>query len=267
MITQWYDPEGSSAALPGVISRAILEQGHEVHVVTGFPNYPSGKVFPGYRVKPYAREVLHGVTVHRSPLYASHDGRAGTRAANYLSFAAGAGAVALSRLPEVDVALVHGTPATAAIPALALKAMRGTPFVLHVQDLWPQTVLDSGFLAHGRAWTETALHRFCDLSYRAASAVAVIAPGMVGHIAARGVPESKLSVVPNWADEAAFRPVPKDHRLQAQLGLDRRFTVMYAGAFGGYQNLDVLVDDCSQRTVRFILTTHGRHRHWAGIRR
>lgn len=261
MITQWYDPEGSSAALPGVISRALVNQGHEVHVVTGFPNYPEGKVFPGYRVKPYAREEIRGVTVHRSPLYASHDSRASRRAANYLSFAAGATAIALTRLPRIDAALVHGTPATAAIPALALKALRGVPFVFHVQDLWPQTVMNAGFLGRGTSRAEAALHRYCDLTYHAASAVAVIAPGMVQHITARGVPQSKLSLVPNWADEAAFRPVPKDPVLAAQLGLARRFTVMYAGIFGKYQNLGVLIDAARQlrhrRDIGFALVGGG----------
>jgi colanic acid biosynthesis glycosyl transferase WcaI len=241
MVSQWYDPEGSSAALPGVISRALAGLGHEVHVVTGFPNYPEGKVYPGYRVKPYAREHIRGITVHRSPLYASHDSRAARRAANYLTFASGAAAVALTKLPRVDAVLVHGTPATAAIPALALKALRRVPFVYHVQDLWPQTVVHSGFLGSGHSHIERALHRYCDLVYRSASTVAVIAPGMRQHIAARGVPHDKIALVPNWADEAAFRPVPKDRALAERLGIDRRFTLMYAGIFGKYQSLDVVL--------------------------
>jgi len=242
MISQWYDPEGSSAALPGVISRALSAQGHDVHVVTGYPNYPEGKVLPGYRMRPYRREEMRGVTVHRAPLYASHDGRAGRRAATYASFAGAASAVAVARLPQVDATLVHGTPATAAIPAMALRAVRRTPFVLHVQDLWPQTVTHSGFLADGHSThVERALHRYCDLVYRHASLVAVISPGMAAHIADRGVPDEKIRFVPNWADEQAFRPRPPDPRYAAALGLGRRFTVMYAGIFGRYQNLHVLL--------------------------
>lgn len=261
MVTQWYDPEGSSAALPGVISRALASEGHEVHVVTGFPNYPSGEVFPGYHIRPYAREEIRGVTVHRSPLYPSHDTRASRRAANYLSFAAGASAVAVTKLPPVDAVLVHGTPLTAAVPALALKAARGVPFIVHVQDLWPQTVVNAGFLSRHSSRIERVLHRYCDLTYRKASAVAVISPGMVQYIAARGVPADKISLVPNWADEAAFRPVPKDPALAAKFGLDRPFTVMYAGIFGKYQNLGVLVDAAralrDRRDIGFALVGGG----------
>ncbi len=242
MVSQWYDPEGSSAAVPGVISRSLARRGHDVDVLTGFPNYPAGKVFSGYRVRPYSREVMRGVTVHRAPLYASHDTRASRRAANYLTYAAGAAAVGLTRLPKPDAVLVHGTPATAAIPALALRAVRRSPFVFHVQDLWPDTVLSSGFLRSGGRALEGSLQRYCDLVYRAATTVAVTSPGMAEQIAARGISDQKIEFVPNWADEQSFRPAAKDPALAAAVGITRRFTVMYAGNFGDYQALDVLVE-------------------------
>lgn len=242
LVSQWYDPEGSSAALPGVISRAIMRRGHEVHVLTGFPNYPSGVVFDGYRVKPYRREDLSGITVHRAPLYASHDANVPRRAANYLSFALGATSVGLSRLPAVDAALVYGAPVTAAVPAMALKRVRKTPFVYHMQDLWPQAVLQSSMLTSRHDVVERTLQRLCDEVYRSASTVAVTSPSMAGHVTARGIPEEKVCFLPNWADERSFRPVAKDPALASQLGIDRRFSVMYAGLFGEYQALDVLVE-------------------------
>src|SRR5690606_8986531 len=85
-VTQWYDPEVGSAAIPGAIVRALIARGHEVEVVTGFPNYPAGKLYDGYRVRPYLREVIRGVTVHRVPLYPNHDEFALKRVLNFLSF-------------------------------------------------------------------------------------------------------------------------------------------------------------------------------------
>ena len=247
MITQWYDPEMGSAALPGIISRSLARRGHHVDVLTGFPNYPSGDLYPGYRVRPYQRETIDGITVHRAPLFPSHDTRAVSRIANYLSFGAGATGVALAKLAQSDAVLVHGTPATAATPAVALKRLRGVPFVFHVQDLWPDTVVSSGFLEGARAQrVEAALHRFCDGVYRAAHAVAVTSPGMAERVAARGVPESKISFVPNWADEISFRPTVRDPAVAARLGATRRFTVMYAGIFGEFQALDTLITAASR---------------------
>lgn len=262
MVTQWYDPELGSAALPGIISRSLARRGHHVEVLTGFPNYPSGSLYPGYRIRPYQRESIDGITVHRAPLFPSHDSRALSRAVNYLTFSTGASGVALSRLGRPDAVLVHGTPATAAMPAMALKRLRGVPFVLHVQDLWPDTVLSSGFVSSGRSrYVESALHRFCDATYRAADAVAVTSPGMADRIASRGVPESKIHFVPNWADERNFLPVASDPRTAARLGATRRFTVMYAGIFGEFQALDSLVEAAAQlrnrRDIGFTLVGGG----------
>jgi colanic acid biosynthesis glycosyl transferase WcaI len=262
MITQWYDPEKGSAIMPGTIARALRDRGNEVQVVTGFPNYPAGQLYPGYRVRPYQREELQGVTVHRAPLYVSHDADPRRRAANYLSYAASASAIAVARLGKLDATLVHSTPATVAIPAMALRALKRTPYVVHVQDLWPQMLTASGLLAdgrHGRA--EGLLHRYCDAVYRRAASIAVTSPGMADLIRARGVESRKISVIPNWADEHSFRPVTPSYDTVNELGPFRPFTVMYAGAMGSIQALEVLVDAAAilrdQNNIGFLLVGGG----------
>lgn len=246
-ITQWYDPEGSSAALPGVISRSLASRGNTVDVLTGFPNYPTGDVFDGYRVRPYQREDLGSVTIHRAPLWANHDQNGARRAANYLSFAAGASLIGASRFPRTDANLVHLTPATVALPALTIKLLRRVPYVVHVQDLWPDTVMSSDFLKRGHSRVEQALHAMCDLIYRHASSIAVTSPGMADAILARGVDVDKVRFVPNWADETVITGATEpDPTLKKQLGLTAPFVVMYAGNFGEYQKVDLLVQAASR---------------------
>lgn len=261
MITQWYDPEGSSAALPGVISRSLARRGHDVEVLTGFPNYPSGQIAPGYSVRPYHHETMRGVSVHRAPLWANHDQSGPRRALNYFSFAGGATAVGLTRFPTTDANLVHLTPATAALPALALKATRRTPFVVHVQDLWPDSVLHSALLTRGSSGAAWALHRMCDRIYEAADSIAVTSPGMAAAIAERGVPASKIHFVPNWSDEASFAPREKPESLVARHGLGGSFVVMYAGNFGEYQRLELLIDAAAalrhRSDVKFVIMGSG----------
>jgi colanic acid biosynthesis glycosyl transferase WcaI len=243
MISQWYDPEPGSAAVPASISRALRDHGHEVSVVTGFPNYPTGRLNPDYPLRLYRREWRDGICVHRAPLYPSHDARPVRRAANFLSFAASASAVSTAALKSVDATLVYSTPATVALPAMTLRLVRGRPFVLFIQDLWPQTVTASGFIdGHRAGYVERVLHKFCDATYRQASAVAVTSPGMIDLIAARGVPREKLHVVTNWADERHFhvyRAKPVDI---PELPSRRRFTAMYAGNLGDVQGVNVIVD-------------------------
>ncbi len=262
MISHWYDPEGGAAAGPGTIARALRDRGHDVQVLTGFPCYPAGTVFPGYRVRPYRREIRDGITVHRSAVYPSHDNSAARRAANYLSFAGTGAAIAVGRLPRVDVSLVYSTPATAAIPAMALQALRGVPYVVQIQDLWPQTVISSGFLGEGGgSRAERFLHRFCDAVYRRATTIAVTSPGMRALIEARGVSPGKIEFVPNWADEKCFAPATVTSELLTEFGPFRPFTAMYAGNLGEVQALASVIDSAAvlrhDREIGFVLVGGG----------
>src|ERR1051326_6344956 len=85
MLTQWFDPEPNFKGL--AFARELVSRGHEVEVLTGFPNYPGGKLYPGYRVRLWQRESMEGIPVVRVPLYPSHDRSAWRRVWNYLSFA------------------------------------------------------------------------------------------------------------------------------------------------------------------------------------
>lgn len=243
MVTQWYDPEPGSAAVPATIARSLAGLGHEMHVLTGFPNYPSGRLAEGYALRPYRYERMRDVHVHRVPLLPNHDRSAVRRAGNYLSFAAAA-TVGSAVLRRSEAVLVYSTPATVAVPALVAQVRSGPPYVLLIQDLWPDTVLESGFLSSPRvrAAAERVLGRFCDLTYRRAQAIAVTSPGMAEVLQSRGVPESKISLVPNWVDEEAFRPRAKNGAALRQAGVPDGFTVMYAGSLGDLQGLETLVD-------------------------
>ena len=261
-VSQWYAPERASATLPGVIAKALADDGHDVTVVTGLPNYPEGRLYPGYKVRPYQREIIDGLTVHRAPLFITHDANPIKRVANYTSFAATSSAVALRALRSVDAVWVHSTPATAAVPAMALRALRGVPYVLHIQDVWPDTVTASGFMSAGRsAQIEKPLHAFCDAAYRHAAAIRVTAPGMSELLEQRGVPEKKVEFLPNWCDERAFRPTSASSELRQAFGELPPFTVMYAGAMGEVQGLDVVLDAAAllmhRANLGFVLVGDG----------
>lgn len=242
MLSHWFDPEGGAAAGPGTISRALRSRGHQVDVLTGFPIYPAGKVFDGYHLRPYMREKIRGINVHRVPIYPSHDDSATRRMANYLSFAASSTLAAPAVLRNSEVVFVYSSPATVATAAVPLRALRGIPYVLQIQDLWPDTVTSSGFVGDSTSSKmDEILHAYCSLIYRNAAHITVISPGMVNLLVDRGVPVEKISVIPNWAEEASFRPAPRDAELANHLGIRRSFTLMYAGNHGEMQNLDVLI--------------------------
>lgn len=241
-VTQWFAPE-PGVIIPVDIARGLADLGHEVHVLTGFPNYPKGEVLDGYTVQAYQQEKFaEHITVHRAPLYPSHDQSMTRRGLNYLSFAAGATTVAMTRLPRCDVALVYSSPATAALPAM-VKRLFGLPYVLLIQDLWPDSVLDASFVTSRAAKAaESALGAFCTLAYRGASRIAVISQGMGSLLAERGVPQDKIAYTPNWISDAHLdrTSAPSAIRREA-LGLPAGRSFIYAGNLGDLQNLPNLI--------------------------
>jgi colanic acid biosynthesis glycosyl transferase WcaI len=242
MITQWYDPETGSAGVPASIARALVARGHELHVITGFPNYPHGRLYPGHTMRWRATEFRDGVTVTRVALYPSHERNALRRMLSYLTFAVSATLFGLSRLRRVDAVLVYSTPATVALPAIVASSLWHIPYLILVQDLWPDTITASGLLPrHLESLTERALHLFCDLAYRRAGAIAVTAPGMVEPIRRRKATRVMPMVIPNWADESVFS-LASGREAESVAKPPARFTAMYAGSLGDVQGLDVIID-------------------------
>lgn len=241
-LTHWFLPVPVSVTVG--ITRALRQRGHTVEVLTSVPYSPEGKAFPGYRAWRPRTEVIEGMTVRRAPLAPSHDSSARRRMVTYLSWALSAAAVGVGTLRRADVALVYSSPATAALPAMIWRRVTGTPYVLLVQDVWPDSVLATGFLRgrNARRIVQAALSRFCAWSYRSAAHIAVISPGAVALLASRGVPSSKISVVYNWTVEAPEEPVdPREARRELGLPQDA-FVFSYAGNHGPAQGLDVVIE-------------------------
>ncbi len=239
MLNQLFQPEPAFKGLP--LAKALRELGHEVQVLTGLPNYPGGKVYPGYKVRWTQREWLDGIAVHRVIHYPSHDRSGLRRMANYLSFAASAALLGpgLVKPPEVIYAYNLITLAAA---ARRWRARWGAKLVLDVQDLWPESVLGSGMMRN-RLLT-ALLARWCLHEYRRADALVVLSPGFRRNLIARGIPAKKINVIYNWCDEAAIRVPPQ--RMPNEEFPPDKFHVVFAGVMGVSQSLDVVIEAASR---------------------
>jgi glycosyltransferase involved in cell wall biosynthesis len=233
-LTQWFEPE------PNIVKglafvRALEAAGHEVTVVTGFPNYPTGRVYPGYRLRPVQRETIEGVRVERLALYPSHDASSLRRSLNYLSFFLSALVWSLLRRERFDAAYVYHPPITVGLAAAVAGLVRPLPFVLDVQDLWPDTIAATGMAGAGRL--TGVLGRLCSFVYRRAAAIIVQSEGMRRVLISRGVSAEKVTTIRNWAD-AEFAPQPSE----APPAPARPFTVVYGGNLGRAQALKTVVE-------------------------
>lgn len=256
ILTQWFTPEPTLRGIE--FAREFAERGHEVRVVTGFPNYPGGEVYPGYRVRVFQRERIDGITVFRLPLYPSHDGSARRRALNYISFALSSMIAAPFVGRGVDVAYVYHPPATIGLPALALKVLRRVPFVLDIQDLWPDTLSSTDMVADRRILR--AVGRWMSVLYRSAGRIVVLSPGFKAKLVERGVPSDKIQVTYNWAPQIDVEETGSEQSWRSVFA--GHFNVVFAGTMGKAQALGrvleatALIED-SEHDVQFVFIGGG----------
>ena len=245
MVTQWFDPEGGSAAVPGIVARSLRRQGMHVEVLTGFPNYPEGKIYPGYRQRLYSTEDIDGIVVHRTPLVPNHGSRSLQRALSYLSFAGSAGILGLPRFHNLDVLLVYSTPVTVGVGPTIQRYFSHTPFVTFIQDLWPDTLTSVGITGGGRASSaaKCLASSVSNWMYRKSDSLAVISPGMKDRLIQRGHAADKIHVVPNWLPEDAVRPpfVDDDPSRSPEKG-NKKIILTYAGNLGEAQGVRVILE-------------------------
>jgi colanic acid biosynthesis glycosyl transferase WcaI len=242
LLSQWYEPEPQT--VPQVLARELEARRHSVKVLTGFPNYPVGRLFDGYHMSWRRDEVVSGVSVRRVALFPSHDGSRLGRLTNYGTFAATASLWGTGWFKDIDALWVYNSPPTVGLPTWLIKARYRPRVVLHIMDLWPESLTVSGF---GRSmvkskWLERGLERWLSKTYQMADAIACTSRRQVDLLVERGVSRDKLSYAPVWVDETIFRPVPKDEALAAELGVAGKRVLLYAGAIGEAQGLDVLID-------------------------
>lgn len=244
LLTQWFDPEPTFKGI--VFARELVRQGFEVEVVTGFPNYPGGKVYPGYRIKLLQRELIDGVQVTRVPLYPNHDQSAIKRVLNYASFAASALVYGLFMARRADVIYAYHPPLTVGITASLIRLFRRIPVVYDIQDMWPDTLRATGMINNPRALN--AVEAVCQWVYRRVDHLVVLSPGFKRLLVQRGVPERKIDVIYNWADEAALN-APQG-KLPANFPGPEQFRILFAGNMGKAQALDAVLDGAALLQAR-----------------
>lgn len=236
LLTQWFDPEPTFKGL--LFARALQGRGYDVEVVTGFPNYPGGKVYDGYRIWPIQREEICDVSITRLALYPSHNNRALPRIANYLSFFLSVFFYLTFIARRADVLYAYHPPLTVGLAAAIAKLFRRTPTVLDVQDMWPDTLSATGML--NASLPLRIVGAICLWVYARMTHIVVLSPGFKRLLIARGVSAEKITVIYNWADERAIVAASKIRPIL--MPDDGRFRVLFAGNMGLAQNLDVVLD-------------------------
>jgi glycosyltransferase involved in cell wall biosynthesis len=238
-IAHYFQPEPNFfVGLP--FAKTLRDRGHQVQVLTGFPNYPGGKIYDGYKIKFIQRQELDGIPIIRVPLYPSHDRSSFGRILSYISLSLSQAAIGPFTVDKADVAYVSQGPATIGLPAIIHKVFRRIPFVYSIQDLWPDTLGSTGMFNSRIGFA--IVDKWCRYVYKKAAKITVISPGMKNILIERGVPQEKIKVIYNWCDDSLIYRGNPDLNLKKTLAMDGKFNIVFAGNMGKAQAMDSVIN-------------------------
>ncbi len=224
-------------------ARAWVRAGARVTVITGAPNFPTGRVFPGYRNRLWQRENIDGIDVIRVWTFITANEGFARRIADYMSFMFAAALVG-PWVRRVDLVVGTSPQFFTACAAWFVAAVKRVPFVFELRDLWPESIKAVGAMASSRVIR--TLERIEWFLYRRASHIVTVTHSFREHLLRGGIPAAKLSVITNGVDLSRYSVRPKDPELVRELGLDGAFVAGYIGTHGMAHALGTLLEAAAQ---------------------
>lgn len=240
LLTAYFPPDtGSAAHLFYELGGALAQRGHEIWVVTSFPSYHAQGDLSRYRRKFWLKERIENLFVTRIAL---------PKLPRHIPLARGIWQISCAsfftvpslRVPRPDIVLIYSPPLPLGLTGWIVKKLRKVPFVLNVQDLFPQSVIDLGILRNQiliRVFE--GMERFV---YKKAAHITVHSPGNRDHVIRKGALAPKVTVMHNWVDTEFLQPGPKNNDFRQELGLESKFIVSFAGVIGYSQDLDIVLE-------------------------
>lgn len=229
-LTENFPPEINAAA-SRVFERAKLwvRQGHKVTVITGVPNAPLGKIYPGYQNRFCQQEKIEGITVIRVITFIAPNAGIWLRTLDFISFMISSTIRGIG-VAQPDVVVATSPQFFTAIAGYFLSVLKRKPFVFELSDLWPESIVAVGALKP--SFAIRCLERIELFLYRKAVRVVALTNAFKNNLIARGINKEKIVVIQNGADIDYFSPQAKDAIIQEKYNLQGRFVIGYIGTHG-----------------------------------
>jgi glycosyltransferase involved in cell wall biosynthesis len=219
--------------------REWVSLGHDVTVVTCAPNFPKGKVYPGYRNVPWSKSTVDGIRVVRVWSFITANEGAILRILDYLSFMTSATLAGLF-LRRPDIIVATSPQFFTACAGYAVSRLKRVPYIFELRDLWPESIKAVGALRD--SWLIRLLERMERFLYRAAVGIVPVTHSFSDYLQKLGIEPEKIEVVTNGVSLGQFEPRPRDAALAASLGLTGKFVAGYVGTHGMAHGLETVLD-------------------------
>lgn len=218
--------------------REWVRKGHQVTVITCAPNFPQGKVFPGYRNRIIQKEYIDGIRVIRVWTYIVPNKGFFKRTLDYISFSITSFLAGL--FVKTDIIVATSPQFFTALAGRTLSFWKRRPWVMEVRDLWPESIKTVGLIQKDNffiryfEWQEMRC-------YRSAHQIVVVTDSFKQRLIERGIPAEKIHVIKNGVNKTLFTPKPKDKTLLEELGLKDKRIIGYIGTHGLAHKLDFIL--------------------------
>ncbi|MCA9810008.1 MAG: glycosyltransferase family 4 protein, partial [Candidatus Dadabacteria bacterium] len=225
------------------LSRYWVNLGHDVTVLTSFPNYPDGIIYKDYKSRSrrlFYRETIDGIKVVRAFSLPTHLRSSIRRTLYYISFFLSSSLAGLF-LKRSQVVIATSPSLFIGLTGLLLSRLKGMPLVFEVRDLWPEVIPAIG------AGKESSLpYRFFDkvarTLYDKSDLIVVVTESFKEQIvSSRGVSPDKIEIIENAVDTEFFKPQTVDPQTIENLDLKDRFVVTYIGTIGYTHGAEVIL--------------------------
>lgn len=214
-----------------------VKLGAEVTVITCFPNFPTGKVFDGYKNKWKSTEFIDGIQVIRVWSFISANKGFFKRSLDFISFAQTSFLSGL--FTKCDLIIATSPQFFTAVSGCALGIFKRKEWVMEVRDIWPESI--KAVEAINSNWIISLLEKIELFLYRSASKIIVVTDSFKKNLVSRGVSPEKIYVIKNGVDLTIYKPQPKNLNLLESLNIRNKFIVGYVGTHGLAHSLDFVI--------------------------
>lgn len=222
--------------------REWVKLGAEVTVITGFPNFPQGKVYAGYKNSPKKVEYIDGIKVIRVWTYITANEGFLKRTLDYISFSIISFFAGLFQ--RADIIIATSPQFFTALSGRTLSFWKRKPWIMEVRDIWPESIKTVGAL------NDNFIIKYFEREelrcYKSAKHIIVVTDSFKDTIVGKGVNPDKITVVKNGANLELFKPQVKNQALISRLQLEGKFVLGYIGTHGMAHKLDFILDSAKQ---------------------
>lgn len=235
-------PPETNACASRVYERALhwLDSGHQVTVITCAPNFPEGKVYPGYKNRWYQVEWMSGIRVLRVKTFMRANAGTLPRILDFLSFMLTGSIAGIFQRRSFDVVVATSPQLFCALGGWLVAKCRRRPFLFELSDLWPASIVAVSQMKPGRLIR--MIEKLELFLYRQADRIVAQTRSFKADLVARGVRSSKIDVVYNGVELTKYQPQAKDSALLSQLNLKGRFVFSYIGTLGQAHDLPLVLE-------------------------